>query len=178
MSRKQKPTGSKGQRGRKKQLNKLKGKRGPMDNEEMMAFAVVAILILCFIYWLYKRFTNKSRANLSPDGSPKSTRSSFKFKNNYSTGEKYVQDDPYNAKVDLGERYGGLEKRQVNIDEIPTEQLILLDRDGKLNKATADKLRASGRLPPLKKSSNDSKELETINTKVKNRKKITIKKKE
>ncbi|KAJ3272131.1 Platinum sensitivity protein [Terramyces sp. JEL0728] len=60
---------------------------------------------------------------------------------------RYHQDDPYVAKVDLKERYGELEKRAVKIDELPTETLLLLKRDGKLNDSTVQHLIDIGKLP-------------------------------
>jgi hypothetical protein len=61
--------------------------------------------------------------------------------------EKYEQTNPYVATVDLQERYGGLEKRQVAITDLSTEQLILLKRDGKLNSKTIQHLEQIGKLP-------------------------------
>ncbi len=40
-----------------------------------------------------------------------------------------------------------MEKRAVSIDDLSTEQLILLNRDGKLNGATVEKLQKQGKLP-------------------------------
>jgi hypothetical protein len=89
--------------------------------DEYVAIAGVSIFVLLVLYSIWKRYIKRSN--------------------------KYVQDDPYVAKVDLHERYGGLEKRAVSIDDLDTETLILLERDGKLTQATIDKLRKQGRLP-------------------------------
>lgn len=60
---------------------------------------------------------------------------------------KSIQRDPYNAQVNLHERYGKLEKRAVPIADMTNETLLLLERDGKLNYKTVESLRAQGRLP-------------------------------
>lgn len=118
---------------------RVKPKTGPLDLEEMVALIVVALLVCYGIYYLYKKFSKPTLIRAEAYGATKSSK--------FGTGEKYIQDDPYNAKVDLQERYGGLEKRLVNIDDISTEQLILLERDGKLSNSTIEKLRREGRLP-------------------------------
>ncbi|KAJ3322230.1 hypothetical protein HDV06_003290 [Boothiomyces sp. JEL0866] len=65
----------------------------------------------------------------------------------YRKRNRYHQDDPYVAKVDLKERYGELEKRAVKIDDLDTETLLLLKRDGKLNDSTVERLIDIGKLP-------------------------------
>lgn len=65
----------------------------------------------------------------------------------YRKRNRYHQDDPYVAKVDLKERYGELEKRAVKIDDLDTETLLLLKRDGKLNDSTVERLVEMGKLP-------------------------------
>ncbi|KAJ3222622.1 hypothetical protein HK099_002092 [Clydaea vesicula] len=59
----------------------------------------------------------------------------------------FEQKNPYVATVDLSERYGGLEKKEVKISNLSTEQLVLLKRDGKLNSETISMLESDGKLP-------------------------------
>ena len=96
-------------------------KSQPLTLQEWTSLAGLCLFGLIFLYWLYRRLTASSR--------------------------KYKQTNPYVATVDLQERYGGLEKRAVSIDDLPVQQLFLLRRDGKLNAATVDKLVRQGRLP-------------------------------
>ncbi|KAJ3303345.1 hypothetical protein HDV03_003994 [Kappamyces sp. JEL0829] len=87
----------------------------------MLGLAGLVIAIVFLAYIVYRRATASSR--------------------------KYKQTNPYVATISLQERYGGLEKRAVSIDDLSSEQLVLLERDGKLTAATVDKLRKQGRLP-------------------------------
>lgn len=87
----------------------------PLTFSEIFQLLSIAIVLGISLYVLYRRVTASSR--------------------------KYKQTNPYVATVDLHERYGGLEKRQVRIEDLSTEQLVLLERDGKLNKATIEKLK-------------------------------------
>lgn len=96
-------------------------KSQPLTIQEWTSLAGLCLFGLIFLYWLYRRLTASSR--------------------------KYKQTNPYVATVDLHERYGGLEKRAVSIDDLPVQQLFLLRRDGKLNAATVEKLVRQGRLP-------------------------------
>jgi hypothetical protein len=94
---------------------------GSITGEEYLAIFGVTLVVSFVLYLIYRRVTRNSR--------------------------RYNQIDPYVAKVDLHERYGGLEKRAVSIEDLDTDTLILLERDGKLNQATIEKLRKTGRLP-------------------------------
>ncbi|KAI8893841.1 hypothetical protein BC833DRAFT_607060 [Globomyces pollinis-pini] len=105
-----------------KRGGKTRGNGQPdMTGSEMAGLVLGAIIIVAFVgYFIYYK---------------------------YRQSKKYVQTNPYVATISLQERYGGLEKKAVSIDELPTEQLILLHRDGKLNDNTVEKLRNEGRLP-------------------------------
>ena len=98
--------------------------------EEYLGLGSICLFLLFLLYWIYRRSTAASR--------------------------KYKQTNPYVATVDLQERYGGLEKRAVSINDLSTEQLILLRRDGKLTTATIQKLIGEGKLPGESSSSTSS----------------------
>jgi hypothetical protein len=100
---------------------KNRSKNANMKPSESLPLGVFVLIIIIFSIWIYKR-------------------------NKLAKSRKYKQTNPYVATVDLQERYGGLEKRQVSIDDLSNEQLGLLERDGKLNAATIKSLREKGRL--------------------------------
>ncbi|KAI8914602.1 hypothetical protein EDD86DRAFT_273651, partial [Gorgonomyces haynaldii] len=96
----------------------------------------------------------------------------------YCSKRPSAQKDPYVARVNLQERYGGLEKRQVSIKDISDEQLELLRRDGKLTQQTILTLEKEGRLqsPKSGKTSQQSKIQKAKEPESKKPKKTSIKK--
>ena len=103
-----------------KKTRKSNPASAPLSTDEYIAIFGVVVVLVCVVIYFYKR---------------------------YRASRRYKQTNPYVATVDLQERYGGLEKRQVSIDDLSTETLVLLQRDGKLNPSTILRLRREGRLP-------------------------------
>ncbi|KAI9199360.1 uncharacterized protein BJ171DRAFT_601937 [Polychytrium aggregatum] len=88
----------------------------------------VFVVLVAFAYWRIRNREPKRR----------------RIHNAASAG---LQDDEV-AQVDLTARYGSaMQKRAVKIEDLDTETLLLLKRDGKLNEATVQRLEELGKLP-------------------------------
>lgn len=97
----------------------------------LFIFAVFAVLAAVGYY----KFKN-------PDKFPNP-----KFPGGGNSNPKHMQQStPYVAKVNLADRYGGLQKRSVRPEDLDEETLRLLIRDGKLNNATIERLKEMGKL--------------------------------